>query len=49
MISEECFDELDAPIRRVNAPHTPVPFSPALEKYFVPNVDRVIRTVKEMM
>jgi len=49
IVSEQCFDELDGPIRRVNAPHTPVPFSPALEKYFVPDVDRVIRTVKEMI
>ncbi|WP_274704701.1 transketolase C-terminal domain-containing protein, partial [Acetomicrobium sp. S15 = DSM 107314] len=35
MIAEEAFDYLDAPIKRVAAPFTPVPFSPPLEKDFV--------------
>lgn len=49
IICEKCFDELDAPIRRVNAPHTPVPFSPALEKYYVPDTEKLIRLVEEMI
>ena len=40
-IAEEAFDYLDAPIERVGAPFSPVPFSPALEKEWVPNADMI--------
>lgn len=45
---EEGMDELDAPARRVTAPHTPVPFSPTLEDAYIPSPERVIAAVKEM-
>ena len=32
-----CFDDLDAPVGRVGAPFTPVPFSPPLEDAYVPD------------
>jgi pyruvate dehydrogenase E1 component beta subunit len=35
------FDDLDAPIERVGAPFTPVPFSPPLEDAYVPGADEV--------
>ena len=35
-IAEEAFEDLDAPVMRIAAPDTPVPFSPALEKAFLP-------------
>src|SRR5919204_458697 len=38
-IAEEAFEDLDGPIRRIAAPDTPVPFSPPLEKAFIPQVD----------
>ena len=38
-IQEEAFDYLDAPIARVGAPFSPVPFRPALEAHYVPNAD----------
>ena len=38
-IAEEAFEDLDAPIKRITAPDTPVPFSPPLEKAFIPQVD----------
>jgi pyruvate dehydrogenase E1 component beta subunit len=48
-IQEEAFDYLDAPVGRVGAPFSPVPFSPVLEKAWVPNAtwiaDEVRRTV----
>lgn len=47
-IAEEAFEDLDAPIRRITAPDTPVPFSPALEKAFIPQVDDVARGIKEL-
>ncbi len=41
-IAEEAFEDLDAPVKRVAAPDTPVPFSPPLEKAFIPQVDDVV-------
>ena len=41
-IAEEAFEDLDAPVRRIAAPDTPVPFSPPLEKAFIPQVDDVV-------
>src|SRR5690348_17615537 len=34
---------LKAPIRRVTAPHTPVPFAPSLEKLYIPSPDKIDR------
>jgi pyruvate/2-oxoglutarate/acetoin dehydrogenase E1 component len=48
-IAEEAFEDLDAPVRRLAAPDTPVPFSPALEKAFIPQVDDVARALKELI
>ena len=47
-ISEEAFESLDAPVRRVAAPDTPVPFSPPLEKAFIPQVEDVVAGLKEL-
>ena len=47
-IAAEAFEELDAPIKRIAAPDTPVPFSPALEKAFIPQVDGVAKGIKEL-
>jgi pyruvate dehydrogenase E1 component beta subunit len=41
------FDCLNAPVRRVTAPHAPVPFSAVLEDAFVPSVERVVAAVRE--
>jgi len=48
VISEEVFDYLDGPIRRITAPDTPVPFSPPLEEYFLPKVSDVLRVAREL-
>jgi len=48
VISEEAFDYLDGPIRRITAPDTPVPFSPPLEEYFLPKVSDVLRVAREL-
>ncbi|WP_198471397.1 alpha-ketoacid dehydrogenase subunit beta [Acetomicrobium sp. S15 = DSM 107314] len=49
MIAEEAFDYLDAPIKRVAAPFTPVPFSPPLEKDFVPSKEKITSAVKALL
>jgi len=48
IVAEEAFDLLDAPIRRISAPDAPVPFSPVLEKVWLPNEDDLIKAVTEI-
>jgi pyruvate/2-oxoglutarate/acetoin dehydrogenase E1 component len=48
-IAEEAFEDLDAPVRRVTAPDTPVPFSPVLEKAFIPQAEGVATALKELI
>ena len=47
-IAEDAFENLDAPVRRIAAPDTPVPFSPPLEKAFIPQVEDVVAGLKEL-
>ena len=47
-IAEEAFESLDAPIRRIAAPDSPVPFSPPLEKAYIPQVDDVVAGLREL-
>jgi 2-oxoisovalerate dehydrogenase E1 component beta subunit len=47
-IAEEAFESLDAPIKRIAAPDTPVPFSPPLEKAFIPQVEDVAAGLREL-
>ncbi len=42
LVAEQAFDYLDAPPRRVNPPHAPVPYSRPLEALWVPNKDMVV-------
>jgi Pyruvate/2-oxoglutarate dehydrogenase complex, dehydrogenase (E1) component, eukaryotic type, beta subunit len=48
LISEEAFDYLDGPIRRITAPDTPVPFSPPMEEFFLPKISDVLRVAREL-
>ena len=47
-IAEEAFEDLDGPVKRLAAPDTPVPFSPVLEKAFIPQVDDVVAGLREL-
>ncbi len=47
-IVEEAFEQLDAPVRRLAAPDSPVPFAPSLEKAFIPQVDDVAAALREL-
>ncbi|MFX1415661.1 MAG: alpha-ketoacid dehydrogenase subunit beta [Promethearchaeota archaeon] len=49
IVQEEAFDWLDAPIKRVNAPDTPVPFSPSLEQYFIPDNRSIGKAIREIV
>jgi pyruvate dehydrogenase E1 component beta subunit len=48
-IQEYAFDYLDAPVARVGAPFSPVPFSPALEAIYVPNAERILSEAKQLL
>ena len=48
VIAERCFEQLDAPVVRVTAPDTPVPFSPPLEDFFLPNAAKVCRAARAL-
>ena len=48
MIAEKAFEDLDGPLVRVTAPDTPVPFSPPLEDYFLPNVQKLADAARQL-
>ena len=47
--SDRGFDDLDAPIRRLNGVHTPTPYSPSLEAAVVPNVDSIAQAIRDLV
>ncbi len=47
-VAEEAIDYLDSPIKRVAEPDTPIPFSPTLEQYVLPDEKAIIEAVKEI-
>ena len=49
LVVERGFDTLDAPVKRVTSPHTPVPATPCLEANYVPSVGRVMAAVEETL
>ncbi len=48
-LAEEMLDCLLAPVRRVAAPNTPAPFSPPMEKFYVPDAARIAKAARELM
>jgi 2-oxoisovalerate dehydrogenase E1 component beta subunit len=48
LIADKAFEDLDGPVVRVTAPDTPVPFSPPLEEYFLPNAGKVIEAARKL-
>jgi pyruvate/2-oxoglutarate/acetoin dehydrogenase E1 component len=49
VIAEEAVDYLDAPIKRLAEPDTPIPFSPPLEQYVIPDEKLIAKAVKEVV
>ncbi|MBE6184949.1 MAG: alpha-ketoacid dehydrogenase subunit beta, partial [Bacillus sp. (in: Bacteria)] len=49
LVADKGFDDLDAPIKKITAPHTPVPFSPQLEDIYLPTPEKVIQVVSELL
>ncbi|MEP1472680.1 MAG: alpha-ketoacid dehydrogenase subunit beta [Halieaceae bacterium] len=48
IVVDKGFDYLDAPIKKVTAPHTPVPASPVLEIEYVPSVAEIEAAIREV-
>ena len=48
-VADAGFHDLDAPIRRLNGAFAPVPYSPPLEKAMVPDVEAIVRAVKDLV
>ena len=49
LLMEEVFFHLDAPLVRVTAPDTPVPYSPPLEHDFLPDAGQVVAAARELL
>ena len=48
-IQEEAFDYLDAPVLRLGAPFSPVPFSPVLERAYIPDSNRISDWIRRLL
>jgi pyruvate dehydrogenase E1 component beta subunit len=48
-LAEEMIDFLVAPVKRVAAPNTPAPFSPPMEKFYVPDAARIAQAARDLM
>jgi pyruvate/2-oxoglutarate/acetoin dehydrogenase E1 component len=48
LIAERAFEYLDAPVVRIAAPDTPVPYSPPLEAHFIPDAARVGKAIRAL-
>jgi pyruvate dehydrogenase E1 component beta subunit len=49
LFASRAFHALKAPVKIVTAPHTPVPFSPPLEKAYLPDIEKVVAAVRRVM
>jgi pyruvate/2-oxoglutarate/acetoin dehydrogenase E1 component len=49
LASEKAFYDLDAPIKRIGAANTPVPFAPQLENFVIPDEREIIKGVRELL
>ncbi|MEQ8766787.1 MAG: alpha-ketoacid dehydrogenase subunit beta [Planctomycetota bacterium] len=49
VVSDQAFEYLDAPIRRVASLDTPVPFAPPMEEYFFPSAPKIEAALRELL
>jgi len=48
-VMDLAFDDLDAPVRRLNCLHTPTPYSPTLEAAVVPNTQTITQAIRDLL
>ncbi len=46
-VAEHCFSDLDAPVRRVAAEDTPVPYAPSVEEHVLPQKGDLLAAIRE--
>ena len=49
MVVDKAFDYLDAPVARLGAPHTPMPYNDRLELEVIPSQDRIVEAIRALM
>ena len=49
LIADKAFDYLDGPVKRVGGRFCPIPFSPEMEKFYLPSVDRIVQAAKDII
>ena len=49
LVAEHAIFSLDAPIRRISVPDTPIPFAPAMERAVIPQVQQIVAAIKELI
>ncbi len=49
MVVDKAFDHLDAPIARLGAPHTPMPYNDRLELEVIPSQERIVEAVRGLL
>ena len=49
VVADRCFEDLDAPVRRLTAGDTPIPFSPPLEQAVLPQLDDMKEACRELI
>lgn len=47
--SDQSFDDLDAPIKRLNGAHAPTPYSPTLEAAVIPDTKAIVGAIKDLL
>src|SRR6185503_15735878 len=48
-VADHGFDDLDAPIRRLNTRHAPIPYSPPLEQALVPTSESIAQAIRDLL
>lgn len=48
-VADRGFNDLDAPIKRLQSTFTPTPYAPSLEKAVVPNVEHLVEAIRELL
>lgn len=49
IVTEECFKDLKAPVRRIAGKDVPIPCTPMLEKAAIPSPEEIVKAAKELM
>jgi 2-oxoisovalerate dehydrogenase E1 component len=47
-VMDQAFDDLDAPVRRLNGLHSPTPYSPTLEAALIPNTQTITQALRDL-